>query len=526
MSDTIDILAKASPGTLHRNLAPAILVSMAVSRGEAELSADGALVARTGQFTGRSPKDKHIVRHPSIETHIDWSANQSMEPARMSAMLDRAIAHIGGSELFVQDLYAGADPAHRLKVRVVTEQAWHNLFARNMFIRPEAAALDGFMPDWTVLQLPSFLSDPETDGTRSSTVIAIDFERCLVLIGGTHYAGEIKKSIFSVLNYLLPERGVMPMHCSANVGPDGDAAVFFGLSGTGKTTLSADASRTLVGDDEHGWSDDGIFNFEGGCYAKSIKLDAVAEPEIHAASTRFGTVLENVVLDPLTREPMWDDGSLTENTRSCYPLDFIPNASRTGTAGHPKNIIMLTADAFGVLPPIARLGPEEAMYHFLSGYTAKVAGTERGLTEPEATFSACFGAPFMPRHPSAYAELLRRMMTAHDVRCWLVNTGWTGGGYGTGSRMPIHMTRALLTAALSGELAKGEMQKDPVFGLTVPVRCAGVDPLLLRPRDAWADKAAYDASARDVAARFASNFARYEGHVEDVVGAAGIRVAA
>ncbi|MEZ5823606.1 MAG: phosphoenolpyruvate carboxykinase [Geminicoccaceae bacterium] len=526
MTQGIDILATASPGELHRNLQPAVLVSMAVSRGEAELSADGALVARTGQFTGRSPKDKHIVRYPSIEQSIDWSANQPLDPGQMTAMLDRAIAHIAGRELFVQDLHAGADPAQRLSVRVITEQAWHNLFARNMFIRPGRDELESFSPDWTVMQLPSFLSTPETDGTKSSTVIAIDFERQLVLVGGTHYAGEIKKSIFSVMNYILPERGVMPMHCSANVGPDNDPAVFFGLSGTGKTTLSADPARTLIGDDEHGWSENGIFNFEGGCYAKAIKLDASAEPEIFAASTRFGAILENVVLDPTTREAMWDDGSLTENTRSCYPLDFIPNASATGTTGHPKNIIMLTADAFGVLPPIARLGPEEAMYHFLSGYTAKVAGTERGLTEPEATFSACFGAPFMPRHPSAYAELLRKMMTRHDVRCWLVNTGWTGGGYGTGSRMPIRMTRALLSAALSGELARTEMQRDPVFGLTVPKACKGVDPLLLLPRDAWADKAAYDATARDVAARFAANFSKYEGHVEETVGAAGIRIAA
>ncbi|MCB1972071.1 MAG: phosphoenolpyruvate carboxykinase [Geminicoccaceae bacterium] len=526
MSDSVDILATATPGTVHRNLAPAVLVSMAVCRGEAELSADGALTARTGQFTGRSPRDKHIVRYPSIEDSIDWKANRALDPARMRGMVERAMAHIKGRELFVQDLHAGADRQHRLKVRVITEQAWHNLFARNMFIRPERDELERFTPDWTVLQLPGFLSDPSVDGTHSSTVIAIDFEQRLVLIGGSAYAGEIKKSIFTVMNYILPERGVMPMHCSANVGADGSPAVFFGLSGTGKTTLSADPMRTLIGDDEHGWGPNGIFNFEGGCYAKVIRLDAGAEPEIFAASSRFGTILENVVLDPRTRAADWNDGSLTENTRSCYPLDFIPNASATGTAGHPRNIIMLTADAFGVLPPIARLSPEQAMYHFLSGYTAKVAGTERGLTEPEATFSACFGAPFMPRHPSAYAELLRQMMTAHDVDCWLVNTGWTGGKYGVGSRMPIKATRALLTAALSGDLAHAEMDRDPVFGLTVPKACQGVDSRLLRPRDSWADTSAYDASARDVAARFAANFAQYEGHVEEGVGAAGIRVAA
>ena len=526
MSNSLDVLAQAAPGKLFENLSPAALVEMAVARGEAELSADGALSARTGQFTGRSPKDKHIVRYSSIEQAVDWTTNAALEPAHMTALLDRALAHVRGKELFIQDLHAGADAANRLRVRVITEQAWHNLFARNMFIRPSADELQSFEADWTVLQLPSFEADPAIDGTRSSTVIAIDMERKLVLVAGTAYAGEIKKSIFTVMNFILPERGVMPMHCSANAGPGGDAAVFFGLSGTGKTTLSADPTRTLIGDDEHGWSEEGIFNFEGGCYAKVIRLDGEAEPEIFAASSRFGTVLENVVLDPRSRAPDWDDGSLTENSRSCYPIDFIANASATGRAGHPKNIIMLTADAFGVLPPIALLSPEQAMYHFLSGYTAKVAGTERGLVEPEATFSACFGAPFMPRHPSVYAELLRRMMNRHEARCWLVNTGWTGGAFGTGSRMPIKATRALLTAALYGDLVARPRHSDPVFGLEVPTSCPGVDSTLLRPRDTWADKAAYDRAARDVASRFAGNFTKYQGHVEEEVEAAGIGIAA
>jgi phosphoenolpyruvate carboxykinase (ATP) len=521
------LLADAAAKRVRRNLQRAHLVGEALRRDEARLSADGALAATTGKFTGRSPKDKFVVAHPELEGGVDWGAtNRPLEPERFAGLLRRAIAHVADRELFAQDLHAGADPAHRLKVRVVTEQAWHSLFARNMFVRPSPAELDGFEPNWVVLQLPSFEADPGTDGTNSGTVIAVDFRERLVLIAGTAYAGEIKKSIFSTLNYLLPPAGVLPMHCSANVGPGGDVALFFGLSGTGKTTLSADPGRTLVGDDEHGWGPEGVFNFEGGCYAKVIRLDRDAEPEIFAASSRFGAVLENVVLDPVTGAPRFEDDSLTENTRSCYPLDFVANASPTGRAGQPAHIVMLTADAFGVLPPISLLTPEQAMYHFLSGYTARLAGTERGVTEPQATFSACFGAPFMPRHPSVYAGMLGTLMQRHRTRCWLLNTGWTGGGYGTGRRMPIQATRALLRAALAGSLGGVPTVVDPAFGLRVPRSCPEVDPALLDPRATWADGAAYDQAARDLAGRFERNFAKFAPFVGSEVQAAGIRSAA
>jgi phosphoenolpyruvate carboxykinase (ATP) len=391
-----------------------------------------------------------------------------------------------------------------------------------MLRRPtRRAELEGFDPQFTVVNCPSFKADPKRHGVRSETVIACDFTNRIVLIGGSSYAGETKKSVFTFLNYLLPARGVMPMHASANVGPRGDSAIFFGLSGTGKTTLSADPKRTLLGDDEHGWSQNGIFNFEGGCYAKTIRLSAEAEPEIYAASNRFGAVLENVVLDPITRQPKFDDGSLTENTRSCYPLDFIPNASASGCAGQPKNIVMLCADAFGVLPPIAKLSPSQAMYHFLSGYTAKVAGTEKGLgNEPEATFSTCFGAPFLPRHPSVYGNMLRNLIAMHGVDCWLVNTGWTGGKYGVGHRMPIKATRALLNAALSGELKGKPMRRDPLFGFEVPTELAGVDSKILNPRDTWPDAAAYDVQAKALVEMFNKNFSKYESHVDADVKAA------
>jgi phosphoenolpyruvate carboxykinase (ATP) len=501
-------------------------VAAALKRHEAQLSAHGALVATTGRFTGRSPRDKFFVAHPEISREIDWGAtNQQMEARHLAGLLRRAIAHVEGGELFVQDLYAGADPDHRIRVRVITEQAWHSLFARNMFIRPPRAELAQFEPDWTVLQLPSLEADPERDGTNSSTVIAVDIVQRLVLIAGTAYAGEIKKAVFTALNFLLPAAGVMPMHCSANVGPSGQTAVFFGLSGTGKTTLSADSGRTLIGDDEHGWGPDGVFNFEGGCYAKVIRLDPGAEPEIHAASTRFGAVLENVTLDE-AGNPRFDDDSLTENTRSCYPLDFIPNASAIGRAGHPTDIVMLTADAFGVLPPISRLTPEQAMYHFLSGYTARLAGTERGVDEPQATFSTCFGAPFMPRHPSVYAEMLGGLIQRHGARCWLLNTGWTGGAYGTGRRMPIRATRALLRAALGGLLDDVPVAVHPAFGLRVPRACADVDESLLDPRSTWADSAAYDEAVSRLAMQFEENFARFAPFVGPGVQAAGIRAAA
>ena len=518
-----DVLSGLAPERVFRNLSPVALVTAALARGEARLAATGALVAETGRFTGRSPNDKYVVEQAGVREHVDWGpANQALPPERFARLLHRAFAHLHGRDVFVQDLFAGADPAHRLKVRVITEEAWHGLFARNMFIRPSPQDLIGFEPDWKVLGLPSFEARPQVDGTRTPTVVAIDFVTRYVLIGGTRYAGELKKSIFTVLDYLLPPRDVLPMHCSANVDEQGRVAVFFGLSGTGKTTLSADSTRTLIGDDEHGWGEDGIFNFEGGCYAKVIRLDPQTEPEIWAASNRFGAILENVVLDPATGEPRYEDVSLTENTRSSYPLDFVPNASRTGRAGHPDTVVMLTADAFGVLPPVSLLSPEQAMYHFLSGYTARVAGTERGVTEPQATFSTCFGAPFMPRHPSVYAKLLGEKIARHGAKCWLINTGWVGGGYGVGRRMPLRETRALLRAALDGRLEKAEMRLHPLFGLRMPVAAPDVDPRLLDPRGAWADTGRYDEAAREVAGRFSANFAKFAPHVGDEVRAAGI----
>jgi phosphoenolpyruvate carboxykinase (ATP) len=505
-----------SSGSVHYNFCIAELYEQSLRRGEARLSSHGALVARTGQHTGRSAKDKFIVHDRTTADAVWWDNNKAITPAQFDSLLTDFKARAADKDLFVQDLIGGADPAYALPVRVITEYAWHALFIRNLLIRPDRAAIAAFTPRMTIVNLPSFKADPARHGTRSETVIAIDLTRMVVLIGGTAYAGEMKKSVFTALNFGLPEKGVMPMHCSANAGPDGAAAVFFGLSGTGKTTLSADPGRTLIGDDEHGWGPDGIFNFEGGCYAKTIRLSEEAEPEIFAATQRFGTVLENVALDG-ERVPDFEDGSLTENTRCAYPLDFIPNASKTGRAGHPKNIIMLTADAFGVLPPIARLTPEQAMYHFLSGYTAKVAGTERGVTEPEATFSTCFGAPFMPRHPSEYGNLLRALIEKHRADCWLVNTGWTGGAYGAGRRMPIKATRALLSAALDGSLGSAAFRTDPNFGFSVPLAVPGVDPAILDPRSTWADRAAYDRQAARLVSMFAKNFAKFQAHVDQAV---------
>ncbi|MBP1851817.1 phosphoenolpyruvate carboxykinase (ATP) [Rhizobium halophytocola] len=498
---------------VYYNLTPNKLYEETIRRGEAVLTADGAVCADTGQHTGRSPKDKFVVRDEMTEGQIWWDNNKPMSPDQFELLRQDMLAHAAGMDLFVQDLVGGADADNALPTRVVTEYAWHSLFIRNLLIRPERERLKGFLPQLTIIDLPSFKADPQRHGCRTETVIACDFKNRLILIGGTSYAGEMKKSVFTTLNYLLPEKGVMPMHCSANAGPDGDAAVFFGLSGTGKTTLSADPARTLIGDDEHGWGEAGIFNFEGGCYAKTIRLSAEAEPEIYATTKRFGTVLENVVLDE-NGVPDFDDGSRTENTRCAYPLDFIPNASDSGKAGHPTTIIMLTADAFGVLPPIAKLTPEQAMYHFLSGYTAKVAGTEKGVTEPEATFSTCFGAPFMPRHPAEYGRLLRDLIARHDVDCWLVNTGWTGGAYGTGSRMPIKVTRGLLSAALNGNLNAADFRIDANFGFAVPVAVEGIEPGILDPRSTWADGDAYDAQAQKLVGMFISNFAKFEDHVD------------
>ncbi|HRO10449.1 phosphoenolpyruvate carboxykinase [Amaricoccus sp.] len=511
----------------HYNLLEPALLQAALTRGEGDLGQGGALLVSTGRHTGRSPRDKFVVREPSVESDVWWENNSPMAPDAFAQLLADMRAHIRGGELFVQDLYAGADPDYRLNVRVVTELAWHGLFIRHLLRRPAREELASFEPDFTILNCPSFHADPARHGCRSETVIAISFEQKLVLIGGTAYAGENKKSVFTLLNYLLPERGVMPMHCSANHarGDADDAAVFFGLSGTGKTTLSADPARILIGDDEHGWSDAGTFNFEGGCYAKTINLSPQAEPEIYATTSRFATVVENMVWDPYTRALDFNDDSLTANTRCAYPLEAISNASPVARGGVPRNVVMLTCDAFGVLPPIARLTPAQAMYHFLSGFTSKVAGTERGVTEPQPTFSTCFGAPFMPRRPEVYGAMLRDRIAESGATCWLVNTGWTGGAYGTGRRMPIAATRALLAGALDGSLARASFRTDPVFGFEVPTEVPGVDAALLDPRGTWADPAAYDAQAAKLAGMFAKNFAQYESHVSDDVRAAAIRAA-
>jgi phosphoenolpyruvate carboxykinase (ATP) len=498
----------------HHNLTAAELLERALARHEGHISNHGALVVLTGQHTGRSAADKFVVRDAASEKQVWWDNNKPMTPAHFDALYAAMFAYAKDRELFVKDAFGGADSTHRLPVRIITELAWHSLFAHQLLIRPDAAQLKHFKPAYTIIALPGFKAKPTDHGTISETVIAVNFTKKLVLIGGTSYAGEIKKSVFTILNYLLPPRRVMPMHCSANVGKDGSSAIFFGLSGTGKTTLSADASRTLVGDDEHGWSEHGVFNFEGGCYAKVIKLSQEAEPEIFATTQRFGTVLENVVMDPKTRELNLDDAHYAENTRAAYPIDFIPNASETGRASHPKNVIMLTADAFGVLPPIAKLTPSQAMYHFLSGFTAKVAGTEKGLgKEPQPTFSTCFGAPFMPRHPREYGNLLRDLIKQHEADCWLVNTGWTGGPFGTGQRMPIKATRALLNAVLDGSLAFAEMRTDPYFRFLVPVSLEYVDSDILNPRDTWADKDAYDTQAIKLVGMFRENFKIFEAHV-------------
>ncbi len=515
-----------APSLIHWNDEAAALYQSAVEKGEGMVAKGGPLVMRTGVHTGRSAQDKFTVRDASTEKTVWWDNNKPMTPGHFARLRQDMLEFTKGKELWVQDLYGGADPKSRLNVRVITQQAWHSLFIRHLLVEPELKSLADFAPEFTILHLPEFNATPAMHGTRGETVIAVNFAERMILIGGTSYAGEIKKSVFTILNYLMPERGIMPMHCSVNVGAQNDSAIFFGLSGTGKTTLSAVPDRTLIGDDEHGWGDDTVFNFEGGCYAKMIRLSAEAEPDIYATTRMFGTVLENVVIDPLTRELDLDDDSLAENSRGAYPISYIANASRTGVAqGNPKNIIMLTADAFGVLPPIAKLTPSQAMYHFLSGYTAKVAGTEKGVTEPTATFSTCFGGPFMPRHPSEYGNLLRQKITAQHVDCWLVNTGWTGGAYGTGKRMPIKATRALLSAALDGSLAKVEKRLDPNFGFQVPLSVPGVDTAILDPRNTWADKAAYDAQASKLVGMFVANFTKFEKHVAEDVRAAAPRAA-
>ncbi|MEM1004123.1 MAG: phosphoenolpyruvate carboxykinase [Pseudomonadota bacterium] len=511
-------------GNVYYNFMEPALIEQALKRGEGTLGIGGAFLVTTGKFTGRSPKDKHVVKTGSVADNIWWENNAAMTPDGFDTLHTDMLAHMKGRDYFVQDLVGGADPTYAINVRMITELAWHNLFIRHLLRRPDREDLDEFVADFTIINCPSFQADPARHGCASETVIALNFDRKLILIGGTEYAGENKKSVFTLLNYMLPEKGVMPMHCSANhaVGNPVDTAVFFGLSGTGKTTLSADPARVLIGDDEHGWSDRGTFNFEGGCYAKTINLNAEAEPEIYATTSKFGTVIENMVFDPETKKLDFDDDSLTANMRCAYPLEYISNASATALGGHPKNIIMLTCDAFGVLPPIARLTPAQAMYHFLSGFTSKVAGTERGVTEPQPTFSTCFGAPFMPRRPEVYGNLLREKIAQHGATCWLVNTGWTGGAYGVGSRMPIKATRALLTAALEGSLADAEFRKDANFGFDVPVSVPGVPEVLLDPRRTWDDQAGFDKQAEKLVQMFAENFEQYVPFIDEDIKAVAI----
>ncbi|HKE59255.1 MAG TPA: phosphoenolpyruvate carboxykinase, partial [Pyrinomonadaceae bacterium] len=505
------------PVRVYWNLTPPELYEEIARRNEGILSDHGALLVDTGEHTGRAAKDKAIVRESDSENKVFWGdVNKDFSQDKFNALKERMMAHTNGRDLFVQDTFVGADNKFRLPIRVINELAWHSLFARTMFISNENESAP-HQPEFTIINLPSFQANPQRDGTRSPTFILMDFSQRLVLIGGTSYAGETKKSAFTLMNYLLPQRGVMSMHCSANVGSEGDVAIFFGLSGTGKTTLSADPERRLIGDDEHGWSDDGVFNFEGGCYAKVIKLSAEAEPDIYRTTRMFGTILENVVYDQNTRRIDLDDARKTENTRASYPLTSISNIVPEGRAGNPRNIIMLTADAFGVLPPVSRLTPEQAMYHFLSGYTAKVAGTERGIKEPEATFSTCFGAPFMVLHPGVYADLLGKKMDQHNAACWLINTGWSGGPYGVGQRMKIGYTRAMIRAILNGKLAQIQTAPDPIFGVQVPTSCPEVPAEVLQPRNTWADKDAYDLQARDLARRFNENFKKYEAGVSDAV---------
>jgi phosphoenolpyruvate carboxykinase (ATP) len=507
----LDALGLTNLGQQYWNLTAPALYEQAIRNREGILAHLGPLVCRTGSHTGRSPNDKFVVKEPSSEANIWWGpVNKPFSEENFERIFRRMRSYLENQAVYIQDCFIGADPKHRVPLRVITQRAWHNLFARIMFIRPKREELDAHVPQFTIIDLPSFTANPEEDGTNSGTFILLNIARGLVLIGGTEYAGEIKKSAFTLMNYLMPLRGVMSMHCSANYGVDkDDVAIFFGLSGTGKTTLSADPRRTLIGDDEHGWSDDGVFNYEGGCYAKVIRLSPTGEPEIYQTTRRFGTILENVTIDAETRRLNLDDDSLTENTRAAYPLSHISNADLSGMCGHPKHVIFLTADAFGVLPPIAKLTHEQAMYHFISGYTAKVAGTERGVKEPQATFSTCFGAPFMALHPMVYAELLREKLRKHGSQVWLVNTGWTGGPYGTGSRMKLEYTRAMVTAILEGALNDVPTQVDPIFGLHVPQSVPNVPSELLNPRNTWADPAAYDAAALDLARRFHANFEKY-----------------
>jgi phosphoenolpyruvate carboxykinase (ATP) len=512
-------------GRVYANLVTPALYEEVIRRREGMIALAGPLVVRTGHHTGRSANDKFMVDDPTTHDHVWWGKiNRPFDSARFEGLFRRILAYLQGQDLYVQDLYAGADPSHRLRVRIITETAWHSLFSRTLFLRPTREELPQFQPDFTIVHAPHFHSRPDIDGTSSETFIVLDMTRRMVIIGGTSYAGEIKKSVFTAMNYLLPFQKVMPMHCSANVGKSGDAALFFGLSGTGKTSLSADPDRTLVGDDEHGWSDEGVFNFEGGCYAKVIRLSQQAEPDIYACTRRFGTILENVVIDATWRNLNLDDDSITENTRAAYPLTHVANSVPSGRAGHPDNVMFLSADAFGVLPPIAKLTPEQAMYYFISGYTAKLGGTEKGLgREPQATFSVCFGAPFMALHPTVYAKLLAERISKHHSQVWLVNTGWSGGPYGVGSRMEIGFTRAMIKAALSGDLASVPCVPHPVFGFAVPQSCPGVPNEVLDPRKTWPEASKYDDAALALAKRFRDNFAQFAGGVADDILKAGPR---
>ncbi len=507
---------------VHRNLSTPQLVEAAIARGEASLAANGALVALTGSRTGRSPRDKFVVQDDLTRDTVDWGkVNQPFDPGKFQALLDRVVAHMRERDLYVLDLFAGADENYRLPVQIIAEYAWHALFVKQLFCRPRFEELASHSPEFIVIAAPEFEAAPERDGTKSGTFIITDFTRKIILIGGTKYAGEMKKSIFGVMNFLLPDRDVFPMHCSANMSPEGDTALFFGLSGTGKTTLSADPHRRLIGDDEHGWSSVGIFNIEGGCYAKCVDLSVEKEPQIFHA-IRFGAVLENVVIDPRTGIPDYSDVRYTENTRAAYPVEFIADAVIPGKGGHPKNLLFLAADAFGVLPPIAKLSPEQAMYHFLSGYTAKLAGTEAGLgSEPVPEFSTCFASPFIPRAPKVYAKMLGDRLRLHNSQCWLLNTGWSGGAFGTGKRMSLKYTRAMVDAVLNGRLSDVEFAIEPAFGLSIPLACPGVPAELLNPRHAWKDKAAYDAQAKQLAQNFQQNFTRFDVPAE--VSAAGPR---
>ena len=510
-------------GPVHWNLIAPDLLQHAARRGEGRFADMGPFVAVTSPHTGRSPNDKFVVREPSSQGDVDWGkVNQPLGEPEYATLLADVRAYLDGrDELFVEDLYCGADPAHRLSVRYVSPNAWHMAFVRNMFIRPEPSELPAFDPNFTVLHAPEFQADPARHGTRTATFIVLNIAARTILIGGTRYAGELKKAMFTVMNYLMPKGGVLSMHCSANIGEQGDTALFFGLSGTGKTTLSADPERALIGDDEHGWSDEGVFNFEGGCYAKVINLSAKSEPDIYRTTQMFGTILENVVLDPTTRRVRFEDQSITENTRASYPLPYIRHHVPNGRGGHPRNVVFLTADAFGVLPPLARLTREQALYYFLSGYTAKVAGTERGVTEPQATFSACFGAVFLVWHPTKYAEMLGRLLERHRSRVWLVNTGWSGGPYGTGKRMKLEYTRAMVRAALAGSLDEVRTETDSIFGLAVPTDVPGVPPTVLRSRETWPDPTAYDAQARKLAGMFRQNFEKFGANVGDDIRRAG-----